>query len=191
MKVILISIFILSVSSCSMKMKSNKSNRSKMFTSLEKSVFEKKVIYLDSDNWIEYKSPKVTVESDLWVLFKQFDTVGRNISSVKVGKVSIYEDSIGNKRKKIYVNNESLVKNIKSITKESTALLISLGVDPNFQDNDGNTALHKAIEFGRIELVKVLVKNGAKKNIKNEQGKTALDLAEKIGNDSLSEVLED
>jgi ankyrin repeat protein len=149
-----------------MKMKGKKATRSKMFTTLEESVFEKKVIYLDSDNWIEYKSPKVTVESDLWVLFKQFDTVGRNISSVKVGKVSIYEDSIGNKRKKIYVNNESLVKNVKSITKESAALLISLGVDPDFQDNDGNTALHKAIKFGRIELIKVLVKNGAKKNIR-------------------------
>ena len=58
---------------------------------------------------------------------------------------------------------------------EAAKLLVAAGVDLNFQNNDGSTALHTAAFFCRPEMVKLLLEKKADKTIKNKYGATALD----------------
>ena len=56
--------------------------------------------------------------------------------------------------------------------------LLSNGVDVNFKDkNSGDTALHTAALFGRVDLLKRLLVSGAKVNAKNDSDWTALKTA--------------
>ena len=48
-------------------------------------------------------------------------------------------------------------------------------------DVDGNTALHKAAEFGRIEACRLLMSRGADMNLSNDRGDTPLDLMKEKG----------
>ena len=47
----------------------------------------------------------------------------------------------------------------------SVVYLLSLGIDPNLQDVNGNTALHYAVKYNHIRIIKKLLQYGAKKNI--------------------------
>jgi len=48
----------------------------------------------------------------------------------------------------------------------------------NEQDENGNTLLHIACEYGNFEMVRLLIEiHNAKKNIKNNNGQTPLDIA--------------
>ena len=47
----------------------------------------------------------------------------------------------------------------------SVIFLLSLGVDPNVQDSKGYTALHYAVKFNHIRIIKKLLQRGADKNI--------------------------
>jgi ankyrin repeat protein len=61
----------------------------------------------------------------------------------------------------------------------SVIYLLSLGMDPNAQDINGNTPLHYAVKYNQIRIIKKLLQNGAKKNIINKtQKKTAVMMAE-------------
>ena len=53
-------------------------------------------------------------------------------------------------------------------------LLINAGVELNFQNNDGSTALHTASFFCRPEIVQILLAKGADKTIKNKYGQYCL-----------------
>ena len=50
----------------------------------------------------------------------------------------------------------------------SVIYLLHLGLDPNIQDIHGNTALHYAVKYNQIRIIKKLIQNGADKNILNK-----------------------
>ena len=63
----------------------------------------------------------------------------------------------------------------------SVIYLLSLGIIPNIEDINGNTALHYAVKYSHSLIVKKLLQNGANKNIINKiQKKTIVMLAETI-----------
>jgi len=55
----------------------------------------------------------------------------------------------------------------------------------NAQDEEGNTALHRATYNGNTRLVKKLVTRGAKARLKNSMGKSSIDLAREFEFDNL------
>ncbi|RWS21206.1 Chain C: Nemo Cc2-Lz Domain - 1d5 Darpin Complex-like protein [Leptotrombidium deliense] len=55
--------------------------------------------------------------------------------------------------------------------------LIAEGINLNYKDCDGNTAIHKAAEYNHAEVIKILLKNGANINAVNHDGNTALHVA--------------
>ena len=66
----------------------------------------------------------------------------------------------------------------KQNTKEDTvSKYLSLGVDVNVQNRDGETALHLAIKEGQQDLVQALLNAGADANISNNEDFDALGLA--------------
>jgi ankyrin repeat protein len=62
---------------------------------------------------------------------------------------------------------------------EAVELLIKAGADPNFQlEDDGNTALHQAVQRNDLEMIRVLARNGANLELYNWAGQTPVALAE-------------
>jgi ankyrin repeat protein len=60
-------------------------------------------------------------------------------------------------------------------------LLVERGADVNLRNEDGNTALIIAAEYGRYDCVKYLIDHGANVNIRNFAGDSALIYAAKNG----------
>lgn len=60
---------------------------------------------------------------------------------------------------------------------EEMKSLIEKGANINFQDDDGNTPLHIAIENDLYISMKILIEKGADKNIKNNDGYDSYDTA--------------
>ena len=71
---------------------------------------------------------------------------------------------------------------------ELVTLLLEFGADPNLQNNVGNSALHQAARWNRIDEIQILVEFGALLDLQNNAGKTALDLAV---NDRVIELLQE
>ena len=62
---------------------------------------------------------------------------------------------------------------------EAVELLVKAGADANFQlEDDGNTALHQAVQRNDLDMIKVLAKNGANLGLYNWNGQTPIDIAE-------------
>jgi Ankyrin repeats (many copies) len=62
---------------------------------------------------------------------------------------------------------------------EAVELLIKSGADPNFQlEDDGNTALHQAVQRNDLEMIQVLARNGANLELFNWAGQTPIAIAE-------------
>ena len=55
------------------------------------------------------------------------------------------------------------------------------GIDLNSQNNDGETALMRALKNRSYRFMIALVEAGADINIKNNEGKTVIDMAEEMG----------
>ena len=56
-------------------------------------------------------------------------------------------------------------------------MLLEAGIDPNFQDEDQNTALHLAVELGHKDVIRLLAHNEkTDKELRNNQGFLAKDL---------------
>ena len=49
-------------------------------------------------------------------------------------------------------------------------MLLHAGVCMDYRDNENNTALHYAAEFGYKAIIEVLIKNGCSELIKNVKG---------------------
>ncbi|HJD60192.1 MAG TPA: ankyrin repeat domain-containing protein, partial [Rickettsia endosymbiont of Omalisus fontisbellaquei] len=76
------------------------------------------------------------------------------------------------------LNNDEVKSDVSSAQLEHMSKIINNNIDLNRQNEDGNTALHKAVVKGDIQLVKSLLDCGINETIRNKQGKKAIDLAE-------------
>jgi len=61
---------------------------------------------------------------------------------------------------------------------ELTKKFIDLGIDINFKDNTGQTALHYAVICSHDEISQILIANGADINIRDDLGETPKDIME-------------
>ena len=68
----------------------------------------------------------------------------------------------------------------------SVIFLLNMGLNPNLQDIHGNTALHYAVKYNQIRIIKKLLQNGANKNILNKNKISPVMLARE--NPELSEI---
>ncbi len=66
---------------------------------------------------------------------------------------------------------------------------LQLGIDPNSQDEGGQTALSLASYWGRVDIVRMLLDHGANPNLQNVDSQTALDLAYRRGHVDTVELL--
>lgn len=67
--------------------------------------------------------------------------------------------------------------------------LLSANVSINSTNNDGDTALMKAADDGKLDAVKTLLSSGANVNARNESGETALMLAADEGHTEIVKEL--
>ena len=70
-------------------------------------------------------------------------------------------------------------------------LLLQAGATVDAVDNDGDTALHCAAYFGKIQVVEALLNAGADKAVKTNYGQTALDLAQEKNHPAIVKLLRD
>jgi hypothetical protein len=89
-------------------------------------------------------------------------------------------------------------KDIKSFKKEITNYIKNVNISNNndhekllnflnFQDQNGNSLLHFAVQIGDLECVKILLENKIDVNLQNKEGKTAIIIA--VENDNCEIML--
>lgn len=59
--------------------------------------------------------------------------------------------------------------------------LLKAGIEPDCRNHDGETALHRAVEFRHLKLVQYLLRHRAHVNAKDKHGTTPLHLATRLG----------
>ncbi len=67
------------------------------------------------------------------------------------------------------INWGTILKDMKCMK-----LLINLGVNPDIQDEFGDTILIKVVVFGNLDFINLLINKGVNVNLQNKKGKTAL-----------------
>jgi hypothetical protein len=67
----------------------------------------------------------------------------------------------------------------KQQNKELVLVLLCCGADPNWQDDDGNTAMHFALELQNMEIVTPMINAGGVIHIKNKDGLNAEDFMDR------------
>lgn len=116
------------------------------------------IIHLASaKNSIEYliKLKEILPEKDFKSLLLQKSKYGRT----PLHELVLYAKGV----------NQNTVKSIEFLTKN--------GINPNLQDENGQTAVHYAISLGNIDLIEFLVKNGASLKVRDMNDKTIQDFA--------------
>ena len=83
-----------------------------------------------------------------------------------------------------------LMEGVIGMKKEVVSLLLERGVDINYRDDNGNTALIWAVTQRDAAIVKILVDNKADVNIINSRGNTALSIAKTNAVYKIIEILE-
>lgn len=61
---------------------------------------------------------------------------------------------------------------------EVAKMLLDIGANPNIQDEDGQTPLHKAVRVGGPEIISLLIRFGADASILDRDGYSVFDLAQ-------------
>lgn len=75
--------------------------------------------------------------------------------------------------------------------KDTTALLLNLGANPNVINSAGVTPLIYAVQSGNVEIVKILLEKNAEKSTKDGFGKTAFSYAFEQGNTQIISLLQE
>ena len=70
-------------------------------------------------------------------------------------------------------------------------ILTSPILDLNYQNKEGNSYLHIAIQFEREQMIKSLIEKGINLNIQNNEGNSPLHIAHFIGNKKIINILND
>lgn len=115
------------------------------------------------------------------------------ILAVNAGKPGIlasilrYRVSVDARRQSGY-QSTALMETALRNDLEAAKLLLSRGAGVNLRDSIGDTALHWAAFYGRLELARMLCENGASMAIASRQG-TPLDVALWQFNDVVAEYL--
>jgi ankyrin repeat protein len=74
---------------------------------------------------------------------------------------------------------------------EATKLLIKKGVHLDFQDEEGWTALHCAVWFNNIEVLRLLLEAGADPDIEQRKGEKPIDFARKLKRQEMVKLLKE
>lgn len=72
---------------------------------------------------------------------------------------------------------------------QGRVVLNPVSFDLDLQDEDGETALVKAVEQGDMKLVRLLIEDGADAGLKDRHGRTAHDIAQQEGHDAIASYL--
>lgn len=107
------------------------------------------------------------MEKVIWIFLMLFSANSIHCMKRKFDKISLDENQSR------LVMGESLISSVKDGNIDAVRKLLKDGVNPNFQDTQGKTALMYAAEKGYIDTVKLLLDHGALIFVKDNQGETA------------------
>lgn len=68
-------------------------------------------------------------------------------------------------------------------------ILLTRGVDPNCQDDNGWGPLHWAVSRDAMNVIGLLMANGANPGLRNAEGKSPADLAKELGKADIEAAL--
>lgn len=106
---------------------------------------------------------------------------------------SVFGDIYCNPKSKVgkpeYKDNFTLIGASYCGDIDVIADLLKKGIDINFVDDYGRTALYFAASQGQTQVAKMLLESGADKNIKDYKKRTALDIARKYGHQEIVALL--
>jgi ankyrin repeat protein len=69
------------------------------------------------------------------------------------------------------------------------SLLLQHGADIDATNNSGETPLHRAVYWGKVEVVRALLENGANVEAKNNEGQTPIQVAREQDEQDIVQIL--